>query len=253
MVCERAGQELVHGAGEVILSAGVLGSPHLLQLSGIGEPEALTKAGVPVVHALPGVGKNLQDHLDVILSWECPQPITAYTFNKGINRLITGLNYLLRGQGPGRQNFLESGAFLKSRPDLDRPDLQLHCLLAIMQEHGKVVPTWNYAVVHARGTLQVRDDAAWILQQMKELTAQQESAMSHPWRVEDAPADYTERLLAAVVGIEIPMVTLTGKWKVSQNQPPANQATVVQSLQQFASTHATNDAAAMAALVSSKI
>ena len=88
---------------------------------------------------------------------------------------------------------------------------------ATKQEHGKVVPTWNYAVVHARGTLQVRDDAAWILQQMKELTAQQESAMSHPWRVEDAPADYTERLLAAVVGIEIPMVTLTGKWKVSQN------------------------------------
>jgi transcriptional regulator len=124
---------------------------------------------------------------------------------------------------------------------------------ATKQEHGKVVPTWNYAVVHARGTLQVRDDAAWILQQMKELTAQQESAMSHPWRVEDAPADYTERLLAAVVGIEIPMVTLTGKWKVSQNQPPANQATVVQSLQQFASTHATNDAAAMAALVGSKI
>ena len=55
----------------------------------------------------------------------------------GFNRLLTGLNYMLRGQGPGRQNFLEAGAFLKSRPDLDRPDLQLHCVLAIMKDHGK--------------------------------------------------------------------------------------------------------------------
>lgn len=120
---------------------------------------------------------------------------------------------------------------------------------ATKQEHGKVVPTWNYAVVHARGNLQVRDDAAWIFQQMKELTAQQESPLPHPWHVEDAPAEYTERMVSAVVGIEIPIATLTGKWKVSQNQPPANQATVVQALQQIATTKATTDAAAMAALV----
>jgi choline dehydrogenase len=85
------------------------------------------------------VGKNLQDHLDVVISWECPEAITAYSYNKGLKRLATGLNYLLRGQGPGRQNFLEAGAFLKSRPDLDRPDLQLHCVLAIMKDHGKTV------------------------------------------------------------------------------------------------------------------
>jgi choline dehydrogenase len=124
-------------AGEVLLCAGAVQSPHILQLSGIGKAEDLKAAGVAPVHELPGVGANLQDHLDVILSWETPGLSTAYSYNKGLNRLATGLNYMLFGQGPGRQNFLEAGAFLKSRPDLDRPDLQLHCVLAIMKDHGK--------------------------------------------------------------------------------------------------------------------
>ena len=123
--------------GEVLLCAGAVQSPHILQLSGIGDAAALKTAGVAPVHDLPGVGANLQDHLDVILSWETPGIATAYSANKGLNRLATGLNYMLFGQGPGRQNFLEAGAFLKSRPDLDRPDLQLHCVLAIMKDHGK--------------------------------------------------------------------------------------------------------------------
>ena len=131
--------KIAYADSEVLLCAGAVQSPQILQLSGIGDPEALAKVGVPVVHALKGVGKNLQDHLDVVISWECPQAITAYSYNKGLKRLATGLNYLLRGQGPGRQNFLEAGAFLKSRPDLDRPDLQLHCVLAIMKDHGKTV------------------------------------------------------------------------------------------------------------------
>jgi choline dehydrogenase len=131
--------KIAYADSEVLLCAGAVQSPQILQLSGIGDPVALAKVGVPVVHALKGVGKNLQDHLDVVISWECPQAITAYSYNKGLKRLATGLNYLLRGQGPGRQNFLEAGAFLKSRPDLDRPDLQLHCVLAIMKDHGKTV------------------------------------------------------------------------------------------------------------------
>nr|WP_315495417.1 FMN-binding negative transcriptional regulator [uncultured Rhodoferax sp.] len=98
-------------------------------------------------------------------------------------------------------------------------------------EHGKVVPTWNYAVVHAKGLLQVHDDAAWIRAQMVELTGQQEAGMARPWAVDDAPRDYTDRMVSAVVGIEIPIDSLTGKWKVSQNQPAANQATVQQGLQ----------------------
>jgi choline dehydrogenase len=122
---------------EVILAAGAVQSPHILQLSGVGDPDRLKQVGVDVVHALRGVGENLQDHLDVILSWETPNVKTAYTYSTGLNRLTVGLNYMLFKRGFGRQQFLEAGAFLKSRPDLDRPDLQLHCVLAIMKNHGK--------------------------------------------------------------------------------------------------------------------
>jgi choline dehydrogenase len=128
----------VYADAEVLLSAGAVQSPHILQLSGIGDPDELSKHGIASVHALKGVGANLQDHLDVCLSYECPKPITVYSMRKGIKMLGVGLNYALFGKGIGRQNFLESGAFLRSRPDLDRPDLQIHTVLAIMQDHGKV-------------------------------------------------------------------------------------------------------------------
>ena len=132
-------KHVVHADKEVLLSAGAVQSPHILQLSGIGDPEELAKFGIPVVKALKGVGANLQDHLDVTMSWECPQPITAFSLRKGIVKtLMIGMNYAFFGKGMGRQQFLESGAFLKSRPDLDRPDLQVHCVLAVMQDHGKV-------------------------------------------------------------------------------------------------------------------
>jgi choline dehydrogenase len=127
-----------HADAEVILCAGTVQSPHLLQLSGIGDPDELGRHGIPVRHALKGVGANMQDHLDVALTWECPQPITIYSMTKGLRRLGVGLGYMLTGKGVGRTNGLESGAFLKSRPDLDRPDLQLHVVLAIMLDHGKV-------------------------------------------------------------------------------------------------------------------
>jgi choline dehydrogenase len=136
---EKRGKRVVHADKEVLLSAGAVQSPHILQLSGIGDPEELTAHGIPVIHALPGVGKNLQDHLDVTLSWECPQPITIYSMRKGLIRTLgVGLSYMFGKKGIGRQNFLEAGAFLRSRPDLDRPDLQIHAVLAIMQDHGKV-------------------------------------------------------------------------------------------------------------------
>lgn len=131
-------KRVIQAGKEVLLAAGAVQSPHILQLSGIGDPEELSRHGVPVAHALKGVGANLQDHLDVCLSWECPLPITVYSLRKGLKQLGIGLNYLLFGKGLGRQNMLESGAFLRSRPDLDRPDLQVHTVLAIMQDHGKV-------------------------------------------------------------------------------------------------------------------
>jgi choline dehydrogenase len=130
---------IVYADAEVLLCAGAVQSPHILQLSGIGDGEELTRHGIAVTHELKGVGANLQDHLDVCLAYECPQPITIYSMRKGlIKTLGVGLNYALFGKGIGRQNFLEAGAFLRSRPDLDRPDLQIHTVLAIMQDHGKV-------------------------------------------------------------------------------------------------------------------
>ncbi len=127
----------VHADGEVLLCAGAVQSPQILQLSGIGAADDLTPHGIKVQHELKGVGQNLQDHLDACISWECPQPITAYSMIRGHRQLLTGLQYMLFKKGAGRQQMLESGAFLRSRPDLDRPDLQFHTVLAIMQDHGK--------------------------------------------------------------------------------------------------------------------
>jgi transcriptional regulator len=101
---------------------------------------------------------------------------------------------------------------------------------ATKAEHGKVVPTWNYTAVHAWGRLRLIDDPHWLLAQVRTLTATHEAALPHPWQVDDAPADYVEKMLGAIVGIEIVIDRLVGKWKVSQNQPPANQASLVAAL-----------------------
>ncbi len=116
---------------------------------------------------------------------------------------------------------------------------------ATKQETGKVVPTWNYAVVHAYGTLRVIDDAAWVRAQLEALTAHNEAGFSQPWSVSDAPREFTEKLLEAIVGIEIVITKLSGKWKVSQNQPAQNQASVIAGLK----NSDLRDAEIMAALV----
>ena len=103
---------------------------------------------------------------------------------------------------------------------------------ATKAETGKVVPTWNYAVVQAYGPLQIRDDPVWVRQQMVALTAQQENGFTLPWQVDDAPQDFTERLIGQVVGIEIPISHWMGKWKVSQNQPVGNRDSVIAHLEQ---------------------
>ena len=98
---------------------------------------------------------------------------------------------------------------------------------ATKAEHGKVVPTWNYAAVHAYGELRVIDDPHWIFAQISALTAANEAALPQPWAVTDAPADYIGKMLGAIVGIEISITRLLGKWKVSQNQPAVNQASLI--------------------------
>lgn len=100
------------------------------------------------------------------------------------------------------------------------------------QATGKVVPTWNYAVVHARGPLIIHDDREWLRDLVSRLTDRQEAGMPQPWAITDAPADYIERMLGAIVGIEIPVAHIEGKWKVSQNRNDADRAGVAEGLAQ---------------------
>ena len=110
---------------------------------------------------------------------------------------------------------------------------------------AKVVPTWNYSVVHAHGTLRAIEDAPWLHGLVSELTQRQENPRAHPWRVSDAPDDYVQQMLRAIVGIEIPLTALIGKWKVTQNRSQADRLGVVAGL----TGEAGENAAAMAALV----
>lgn len=128
----------VFASSEVLVCTGAVQSPQILMLSGIGPAAELQRHGIPVVVDSPDVGRNLQDHLDVLLLQECTQPITAWSLNKGFKQILTGLNYALRKQGLGRENFLESGGFARSREGLDRPDLQFHFVNALVQDHGNV-------------------------------------------------------------------------------------------------------------------
>lgn len=98
------------------------------------------------------------------------------------------------------------------------------------QEHGKVVPTWNYAVVHVRGRARTFDDPEQLLQHLRALTDQNESAFEPPWSVDDAPAEYIKALAKTIIGIEIAIETIEGKWKVSQNRPAADRQGVVNGL-----------------------
>lgn len=101
---------------------------------------------------------------------------------------------------------------------------------ATKQEHGKAVPTWNYAVVHARGKLRIIDDVEWVRDQIERLTAQHENHREKPWSMDDAPADYTAKMLTALVGVEIAIEEVTGTFKLSQNQPQRNHQPVLYAL-----------------------
>lgn len=101
------------------------------------------------------------------------------------------------------------------------------------QSHGKVVPTWNYAVVHVRGVMRWRQERDWLLAMVTALTNQQEAAMRSPWQVSDAPPDYISKMLDAIIGFEIEISEMTGKWKVSQNRNEADQQGVVEGLMEL--------------------
>jgi len=101
---------------------------------------------------------------------------------------------------------------------------------AAKREHGKVVPTWNYAIVQAYGRMHVIDDPSWLLQQITAMTDVQEAAQPEPWAVDDAPAPFVAAQLKGIVGVEIEITRIEGKWKVSQNRSEADRLGVAAGL-----------------------
>lgn len=117
----------------------------------------------------------------------------------------------------------------------------------VKQEHGKVVPTWNYAVVHVHGPLRIVEDRQRLCAIVELLTDRHEAGQPHPWQVADAPSDYIEQMLNNIVGIEMPITKLVGKWKASQNRPAADRVGVISGLTEQSDTN--TNTRAMANLV----
>jgi transcriptional regulator len=115
------------------------------------------------------------------------------------------------------------------------------------RSHGKVVPTWNYLAVHAYGVLRIIDDRDWLRDFVTRLTDLQEGDFPQPWKVTDAPDEFVSSMVNGIVGVEIRVQRLEGKWKLSQNRPPADRASVIEGLRARGDTDSRAVAEAMAA------
>jgi len=136
----RQGKELkqIRARREVIVSSGAFQTPQLLMLSGVGDSAALGKHGIATVHHLPGVGQNLQDHPDFVFGYMSDNPNFNGISLKALPRLLRAIGqYRRERRGPMTSNFAECGGFLKTRPDLDVPDIQLHFGMALADDHGR--------------------------------------------------------------------------------------------------------------------
>ena len=133
---ERGRARTADAAREVILCGGAINSPQLLQLSGVGPADELRRLGLEVVADLPGVGENLQDHLEIYVQHACTRPITLYSALRPLGMLKAGLSwYLFRG-GAGASNQFEAGGFIRSRAGVEHPDLQYHFIPIAMRYDG---------------------------------------------------------------------------------------------------------------------
>ncbi len=145
----RGGQEVVVRARrEIILAGGPINSPQLLKLSGVGPGDELRQLGIPVVHHLPGVGENLQDHLEFYFQVACRQPVTLYPATKPLAKLAIGLRWVLRHDGLGATNHFESCAFIRSRPGVGWPDIQYHFLPLAISYDGRTAVQGHGFQVH---------------------------------------------------------------------------------------------------------
>jgi choline dehydrogenase len=134
----RGGQTHRVGAErEVLLCGGAINSPQLLMLSGVGDGEALRELGIPVVADLPGVGRNLQDHLEIYVQQACTQPISLYGATDPLRKLRIGFQWLVFGSGLGATNHFESGGFIRRNDRVAHPDLQYHFLPMAVSYDGR--------------------------------------------------------------------------------------------------------------------
>ena len=133
---------------EVILSGGAINSPQLLMLSGIGNPDALCKMGLPLTAALPGVGQNLQDHIEVYVQVECTEPITLYSAMNPLVKARIGAEWMLFQTGLGATNHFETGGFIRSEAGVKHPDLQYHFLPMAVSYDGKEQATCHGYQAH---------------------------------------------------------------------------------------------------------
>jgi choline dehydrogenase len=137
-------EQLVRARREVIVSAGPIGSPQLLKLSGVGPAAELAQFAIPVVHDLPGVGENLQDHLEVYFQVACKEPVTLYSVMNPLAKLAIGVRWILFKDGLGATNHFETCGFIRSRAGIQYPDIQYHFLpmavsydgSSLAREHG---------------------------------------------------------------------------------------------------------------------
>jgi choline dehydrogenase len=129
----------VQARREVILSAGSIGSPHLLKVSGVGPPDELAGQGIPLVRALPPVGENLQDHLEFYFQVACKEPVTLYSALNPLSRFLIGLRWLLRHDGLGASNHFETGGFIRSRAGIRYANLQYHFLPMAVSYDGSTL------------------------------------------------------------------------------------------------------------------
>jgi choline dehydrogenase len=152
-------------AREVLLCGGAINSPQLLMLSGIGPADALRAAGIDVLHDLPGVGRNLQEHVDITLKWDCTKPVTiAHLANPAV-QLAAGARWLLTGGGPAASNIFEAGGLVRSNASVAYPNIQYHFIPAAYDMEGdKIVLRQgfqiqiNQARQQSRGELRLRSN-----------------------------------------------------------------------------------------------
>ena len=138
LVAGHAGPAQIDAGREVIVSAGVFGSPQLLMLSGIGAREELGRHGIGLQHELPGVGANLADHIDLALVYRSSDPgLMGITLRTALRTIPGYFQWRRSGTGLLTTNFSEAGAFLKTRSELDRPDVQLHFVNALVDDHAR--------------------------------------------------------------------------------------------------------------------